>query len=155
MRSKKIQEPGARGCECLRRFKMARNRKKDANSVWKVSFVAGIAVILFSFIGVGFVREKGDIYNLSQEIRKRELRLKELREQNMRLQNQVATLRSPVFLQSRAQALNLGLIQIHTNTIVKFREDTNLGIFNPGFMLPGLESNADFSGQKPLVISHR
>lgn len=134
---------------------MARNRKKDSNEWFKLGCAATLAVLLFSFIGVGFVREKGDIYNLSQEIRKREQRLKELREQNIRLQNQLATLRSPVFLQSRAQALNLGLIQIHTNTIVKFREDNNLGTFNPGFLPNGLESNLYSFNEKPLVISHR
>ncbi|MCX7872561.1 MAG: hypothetical protein N2487_04680 [Verrucomicrobiae bacterium] len=134
---------------------MARNRRKDSYAWLKFGMCAALGVLLFSLIGVGFVREKGDIYNLSQEIRKRELRLQELREQNIRLQNQLATLRSPVILQSRAQTLNLGLIQIHTNTIVKFREDTNLGIFNPGFLPPGLESNVNSIYQKPLVISHR
>lgn len=139
----------------LRRFKMAINKKKNTDNWFKSSCIAILVVVFIAVATVGFVREKGEIRNLSEEIRKREQRLKELREQNILLQKQVVMLRSPVFLQARAKALNLGLIQIYTNTIIKFREESSFEKYTPGFLPLGVETNFNSFSEKPLVISRK
>jgi hypothetical protein len=58
---------------------------------------------------VGYVWQKNQIYELGQQIKKRETRLSQLHDQNEVLSKQLATLRRPAFLLDRIEKLNLGL----------------------------------------------
>jgi len=58
---------------------------------------------------VGYVWQKGQIYQLGQEIRQSESSLMQLQNENQRLGDQLAILRSPIMLDQRARELNLGL----------------------------------------------
>jgi hypothetical protein len=59
---------------------------------------------------LGYVWQKNQIYDLGQQIRKREIHLKEVEDQNEKLRRQLAFMRSPPFLEARVKELNLGLV---------------------------------------------
>jgi hypothetical protein len=59
---------------------------------------------------VGYVWQKGQIYQLGQQITACESRLVLLRDENQKLGDQLAVLRSPVMLDQRVRELNLGLV---------------------------------------------
>lgn len=90
---------------------MARNRKyttggSDLVGLIKWVVLLGLVVVV---VGVGYVWQKGQIYQLGHEMKKRELRLAELRNENEKLRQQLATLQSPAVLEARVRALDLGL----------------------------------------------
>lgn len=95
----------------LPRFlKMARNRKHQSAVIrFGPALKAFLLCLLIGGAGVGYVWQKNQIYQLGQQIRKRELRLAELGEQNEKLKKQLAMMRSPQFLEMRIKELNLGL----------------------------------------------
>jgi len=66
--------------------------------------------LLIGGSGVGYVWQKNQIYDLGQQIRKRELHLTDLQNQNEKLRRQLAQMRSPTFLEARVKELNLGLL---------------------------------------------
>ena len=65
--------------------------------------------LLIAGSAVGYVWQKGQIYQLGQQIRQREIRLGQLKDMNQKLGDQLAMLRSPPMLDRRARELNLGL----------------------------------------------
>jgi hypothetical protein len=91
---------------------MARNRKHQAAAV---RFGPALkAFLLCAFIvsaGVGYVWQKQQINDLGKLILERERRLIALREQTEKLRRQLATVRSPQFIEMRVKELNLGLVQ--------------------------------------------
>jgi hypothetical protein len=91
---------------------MARNKKHQAAAV---RFAPALkAFILCAFIvtaGVGYVWQKQQINDLGKQILERERRLIALREQTEKLRRQLATVRSPQFIEMRIKELNLGLVQ--------------------------------------------
>ena len=90
---------------------MARNRKYQSAAIrFGPAVKAFLLCVLIGGSGVGYVWQKSQIDELGQQIRKREIRLHELREQNEKLKKQLAMMRSPQFLESRIQELNLGLV---------------------------------------------
>ena len=91
---------------------MAQNRKYQSAAVRFAPAVK--AFLLCAFIGGaggGYVWQKERISELGRQILSREKRLAELREQNEKLRKQMATLRSPQFIEMRIRELNLGLAQ--------------------------------------------
>ena len=89
---------------------MARNRKHQSAVIrFGPALKALLLCLLIGGAGVGYVWQKNQIYQLGQQIRKRELRLADLEEQNEKSKKQLAVMRSPQFLEMRIKELNLGL----------------------------------------------
>jgi hypothetical protein len=89
---------------------MARNRKNQSAAVrFAPALKAFLLCVFIGGSGMGYVWQKNRIYELGQEIKKRELRLDELRRQNHELSRQLAVMRSPSELENRIRKLNLGL----------------------------------------------
>jgi cell division protein FtsB len=90
---------------------MARNRKYQSAAVrFGPALKAFLLCLLIGGSGVGYVWQKNQIYQLGQQIKKRELRLAELRDQNEKLRKLLGKMRSPKFLEDRNRDLKLGLI---------------------------------------------
>lgn len=91
---------------------MAKNRKYQTAAV---RFGPALKVFLLCLFiggaGVGYVSQKNQIYQLGQQIKKRELRRADLRDQNEKLRRQLAMICSPQFVEMRIRELNLGLVQ--------------------------------------------
>lgn len=91
---------------------MARNRKHQVAAVrFAPAVKAFLLCALIGGAGVGYVWQKEQINDLGKQILAREKRLIELREQGEKLRRQLATLRSPQFIELRIRELNLGLVQ--------------------------------------------
>jgi len=89
---------------------MARNRKyQSAASRFGPALKAFLLCLLIGGSGVGRVWQKDQIAQLGQQRKKRELRLADLENQSEKLRKQLATMRSPRFLEWRIQELGLGL----------------------------------------------
>jgi hypothetical protein len=89
---------------------MATNRKNQSAAIWfGPALKAAFLCLLIAGSAVGYVWQKGQIYQLGQQIRQRESRWTQLKNANQRLGDQLASLRSPVMLDQRARELNLGL----------------------------------------------
>ncbi len=70
---------------------------------------ASFLCLLIAGSAVGYVWQKSQIYQLSQQIRQQETRLAQAKDTNQKLGDQLAMLRSPTMLDKRARELNLGL----------------------------------------------
>jgi len=70
---------------------------------------ASFLCLLIAGSAVGYVWQKSQIYQLSQQIRQREISLARLRDENQKRVEQLAMLCSPAMLDQRARELNLGL----------------------------------------------
>ena len=89
---------------------MARNRRYQSAVIrFGPAIKAFLLCLLIGGAGVGYVWQKNQIYQLGQQIRKREFRLAELEEQNEKFRKQWAVMRSPQYLEMRIRELNLGL----------------------------------------------
>lgn len=90
---------------------MAKNRKHQSAAIrFGPALKAFLLCLLIGGSGVGYVWQKDQIYDLGQQIRKREIRLKDVENQNDKLRRQLAFMRSPPFLEARVKELNLGLV---------------------------------------------
>ncbi|HEX4266059.1 MAG TPA: hypothetical protein VH597_17115 [Verrucomicrobiae bacterium] len=90
---------------------MAKNRKHQSAAIrFGPALKAFLLCLLIGGSGVGYVWQKNQIYDLGQQIRKREIHLKDLQDQNEKLRRQMAFMRSPPFLEARIKELNLGLV---------------------------------------------
>ena len=90
---------------------MARNIKyQSAANRFGPALKAFLLCLLIGGSGVGYVWQKDQISQLGQQIKKRELRLADLENQSEKLRKQLATMRSPRFLERRIQELGLGLL---------------------------------------------
>jgi transposase len=78
--------------------------------------------LLIGGSGVGYVWQKDQIRRLGQQIKEREIHLAQLQEENEKRRKQLATLRSPAFLEARIKELNLGLVQPQLSQIWRLSE---------------------------------
>ena len=102
---------------------MARNRKNQSAAIrFGPALKAFLLCLVICGSGVGYVWQKNQIYELGQQIKKRELRLAELREQNEKLKRQLTLLHTPVWLEGRARELNLGLGPPHPSQVWRLAE---------------------------------
>jgi hypothetical protein len=91
---------------------MARNRKyQSVASRFGPALKAFLLCLLIGGAGVGYVWQKDQISQLSQQIKKSELFLADLENQSEKLRKQLAMMRSPHYLERRIQELNLGLVR--------------------------------------------
>jgi len=86
--------------------------------------------LLIAGSAVGYVWQKSQIYQLSQQIRQREARLKQLQDANQKLSDQLAMLRSPPMLDRRARELNLGLAPAQPSQIWRLPEPSSVSSGN-------------------------
>jgi uncharacterized protein HemX len=102
---------------------MAKNRKYQSAVIrFGPALKAFLLCLVIGGAGVGYVWQKNQIYQLDQQIRKRELRLLELESQNQKLKKQLAMMRSPQFLETRIKELNLGLTAPQPSQVWRLNE---------------------------------
>ena len=90
---------------------MAKNQKNQSAAIrFCPALKALFLCLLIAGLAVGYVWQKGQIYQLGQQITTCESRLMLLRDENQKLGDQLAVLRSPVMLDQRVRELNLGLV---------------------------------------------
>ena len=78
--------------------------------------------LLLGGSGIGYVWQKNQIYQLGQQIKKREVRIAELEEQNEKLNRQLGTMRNPNFLERRIKELDLRLVQPQPSQVWRLTE---------------------------------
>ena len=89
---------------------MARNRKYQSAAIrFGPALKALLLCLLIGGSGVGYVWQKNQIYQLGQQIKKRETRLDLLQGENDKQRKQLATMRSPQNVEAQIQKWNLGL----------------------------------------------
>lgn len=89
---------------------MAKNRKSQSAAIrFGPALKALFLCLLIAGSAVGYVWQKGQIYELGRQITACENRLKQLRSDNQKSADQLAVLRSPMTLDRRVKELNLGL----------------------------------------------
>jgi len=89
---------------------MARNRKHQSAAIrFGPALKALVLCLLIGGSGVGYVWQKNQIYELGQQIRRRELDLAALQSQNESLKRQLARMCSVSYLEARNAELKLGL----------------------------------------------
>jgi cell division protein FtsB len=89
---------------------VARNRKYQSAAIrFGPALKALILCLLIGGSGVGYVWQKNQIYQLGQQIKKREIWLEKLENQNEKLKNQLGTMHTVQYLEKRIRELNLGL----------------------------------------------
>lgn len=102
---------------------MAKSKKSQSAAI---QFGPVLKVFFLCFIiagsAVGYVWQKSQIYELGRQIKQREIRLAQLQAEDQKLANQLAILRSPVMLDQRAKALNLGLIPTQPGQVYRLPE---------------------------------
>lgn len=102
---------------------MAKSRKHQSAAIrFGPALTALFACLAIAGAAVGYVWQKGEIYNLGRQIREKENRLAELRNDDKKLADQFAILDSPVMLDQRARELNLGLAPVQPLDVVRLAE---------------------------------
>jgi cell division protein FtsB len=102
---------------------MAKNRKmQSVANRFGPALKAFLLCLLIGGSGVGYVWQKDQLTRLGQQIKKREQRLADLDEQNEKLKKQLATMRSPRFLEMRIKELSLGLVPPQPNQVWRMAE---------------------------------
>ncbi len=101
-------------------------------------------------VGVGYVWQKNQIYRIGDEIKKRETALSAAEKRNTMLAAQLAQLKSPVYLETRCQQANLGLVAP--------KETQTIRLLEPGpewdaRFLPAVQPAAQKNGKpvKPVL----
>jgi uncharacterized protein involved in exopolysaccharide biosynthesis len=99
---------------------MAKNRKNQSAAIrFGPALKALFLCLLIAGSAVGYVWQKSQIYQLGMQIKSCESRLSQLRGDNQKLSDQLAMLRSPVMLDQRVRALNLGLAPAQPMQVVR------------------------------------
>ena len=102
---------------------MSRNRKYQSAAIrFGPVLKAFLLCLLIGGSGIGYVWQKNQIYELGQQIRKREQRLAALQDQNDKLRKQLAMMCSPGYLEARIKELNLGLVPPDPSQIWRLAE---------------------------------
>ncbi|MGA3163441.1 MAG: hypothetical protein ABSD77_04495 [Verrucomicrobiota bacterium] len=102
---------------------MARNQKNQSAAIrFCPALKALFLCLLIAGLAVGYVWQKGQIYQLGRQITTCESRLVRLRDENQKLGDQLAVLRSPVMLDQRVRELNLCLVPAQPAQIYRLVE---------------------------------
>ena len=102
---------------------MAKNRKHQSAAIrFGPALKAFLLCSLICGSALGYVWQKNQIYELGQQIRKRELHLKDLQDQNEKLRSALVYMRSPQFLEGRVKELNLGLVRSQPSQVWYLKE---------------------------------
>ena len=102
---------------------MARNRKNQSSGeLFWPALKASVFCVVIVICCVGYVWQKKQIADLSQDIRFDEKKLAALRENNDKLRRQLGTLLSPPALEAKVRELKLGLVVAQQNQIWRLPE---------------------------------
>ncbi|HEY1490275.1 MAG TPA: hypothetical protein VGF90_04475 [Verrucomicrobiae bacterium] len=106
---------------------MAKNRKHQSAAIrFGPALKAFLLCLLIGGSALGYVWQKSQIYELGQQIRKRELRLKALHDQNDALRRQLAYMRSPQYLRDRVKEMDLSLVPTQPSQVWYLKEPVKL-----------------------------
>jgi cell division protein FtsL len=97
---------------------MAKNRKSQFGPALKAAFFC----LLITGSAVGYVWQKGKINQLGRQIEQCDLLLRQLKTNNQKLTEQYAELHEPIRLEQRAKELNLGLVPLQPEQVVRIVE---------------------------------
>jgi cell division protein FtsL len=113
---------------------MAKNRKHQSAAIrFGPALKALLLCLVIAGLAVGYVWQKGQIYQLGRQITSSETRLAQLRDENQRLGDQLAVLRSPMMVDQRVHELNLGLVPAVPTQIYRLVEPPPNGEANRRF----------------------
>ena len=102
---------------------MASNRKNQSPVIRFVPLLKTLFLCVFiGGSGVGYVWQRTQIHELSQENKQLETRYEQLRRQNKTLSGQLAKLCSPVELDARVRRANLGLALPQQDQVLRLVE---------------------------------
>ena len=102
---------------------MAKNRRNQSAAIrFGPALKALILCLMMAGLAVGYVWQKSQIFQLGLQINSCERRLAQLRDANRRLSDQLAVLNSPVLLDQRVRALNLGLVPAQPTQVYRLAE---------------------------------
>jgi cell division protein FtsB len=102
---------------------MAKNRKNQAAAIrFGPALKASFFVLLIGGSAVGYVWQKSQIDQLGLQIAGREKKLAQFERDNQKLKSLVTDLQSPVSLDQRVKALNLGLVPAQPMQVVRLTE---------------------------------
>jgi hypothetical protein len=103
---------------------MAKTRKGQPESAWFLNTALKVLFFCMAITGsaVGYVWQKGEIVRLGQQIHAHEVTLSQLTRNNQSMADTIAILRSPVKLDERVRALNLGLRRMDPGQVVQLTE---------------------------------
>lgn len=102
---------------------MAKNRRNQSAAIRFAPAVKALFLcLLMAGLAVGYVWQKSQIFQLGLQITSCEHRLAQLRDENRKLSDQLAVLNSPVMLDERVRALNLGLVPAQPTQIYRLVE---------------------------------
>ncbi|HLX94400.1 MAG TPA: hypothetical protein VKU37_01510 [Verrucomicrobiae bacterium] len=102
---------------------MAKNRRHQSAAIrFGPALKALFLCLVIAGLAVGYVWQKGQIYQLGRQITSCESRLAQLRDENQRLGDQLAVLRSPVMVDQRVHELNLGLVPAQPTQVYRLAE---------------------------------
>ena len=117
---------------------MAKNRRYQSAAIrFGPALKALFLCLVIAGLAVGYVWQKGQIYQLGRQITSCESRLGQLRDENQRLGDQLAVLRSPMMIDQRVHELNLGLVPAQATQVYRLVEP-----------LPGDDSNRRFAARQ-------
>ena len=113
-----------RVCSCaLVVRQMAKNRNSQSASIrFGPALAAFFACFVIAGAAVGYVWQKGQIYQLGKQIYANEKRLAQLQKDDDQRVKDLAELRSPMKLDARARELNLGLLPAQPMQVVRLAE---------------------------------
>jgi hypothetical protein len=102
---------------------MSKNRRNQSAAIrFGPALKALFLCLLIAGLAVGYVWQKGQIFQLGRQITACESRLAHLRDENQRLSDQLAVLNSPVMLDQRVHELNLGLVPAQPTQVYRLIE---------------------------------
>jgi hypothetical protein len=105
------------------KIEMAKNRNSQSASIrFGPALAAFFACFVIAGAAVGYVWQKGQIYQLGKQIRANEIRLAQLQKDDDQRVKDLAELRSPMKLDARARELNLGLLPAQPMQVVRLAE---------------------------------
>ena len=102
---------------------MAKNRRNQSAAIrFGPALKALFLCLVIAGLAVGYVWQKGQIFQLGRQITSCESRLAQLRDENQKLSDQLAVLNSPVMLDQRVHELNLGLVPAQPSQVYRLME---------------------------------
>jgi hypothetical protein len=105
---------------------MAKSRNSQSASIrFGPALGAFFACFVIAGAAVGYVWQKGQIYQLGKQIRQNEIRLAQLQKDDDQRVKDLAELRSPMKLDERARELNLGLLPAQPMQVVRLAEPSD------------------------------
>ena len=106
---------------------MSRNRKNQSAAIrFGPAIKAFLLCLLIGGSGVGYVWQKSQINELSNQIRRREQELHALQDQNQKLSLQYSMMCSQKFLEAKIKELKLGLVSPQPSQVWRLQSPVSM-----------------------------